>query len=65
MENQDEKDLENLKKLISDILKAKDAFHLTDKEVERAIDNILDNISMLMKKMKKWTYQHTSEMRNV
>jgi hypothetical protein len=53
MENQDEKDLENLKKLISDILKAKEAFHLSDKEVETAIDNILGNISKLMKKMKK------------
>lgn len=53
MENQDEKDLENLKKLISDILKVKEAFHLSDKEVETAIDNILDNISKLMKKMKK------------
>mgnify|MGYP000861292965 CR=1 FL=1 len=53
MENQDEKDLENLKKLISDILKAKEAFRLSDKEVETAIDNILDNISKLMKKMKK------------
>jgi len=53
MENQDEKDLESLKKLISDILKAKKAFRLSDKEVETAIDNILDNISKLMKKMKK------------
>lgn len=52
MEDQDEKDLENLKKLLSDIEKAKKAFHLTDEEVEKFEDNVLDNIIKIIKKRK-------------
>lgn len=52
-EEQDEKDLENLKKLASDILKIKEAYNLSDYDIEKAMDNILDNISELLKKKKK------------
>lgn len=53
MENQDEKDLENLKKLASDLLKAKEAYNLSDEFFDNAMDNILENISKIKKKLRK------------